>query len=110
MLRGETSPGEKWRDTDRLLMIALERYERSIHGPCGQPLIYSTDDDARSRYERHTAVCHACAVKEKADRAAAKSDVKPTPGQLSWVAPDKALRHAMEHPLPEQYGDTTPAI
>jgi hypothetical protein len=108
VLRGEIAPGDRWADTDRLLLMALERYERSIHAACGQPLQYSTDADAKGHYERHTQVCYACKVRDEADREAAKSEKPTPPGQVSWVSPDAAIRHAMEYPLPAQYG-TPPA-
>lgn len=107
-MRGEVEPGARWRDTDRLLFLALERYERSIH-KCGQPLQISTDQDAARRYELQAVTCHACAVLEEAERNAARGK-GPSPGRLLWVTPDQALRHAIEHPLPEQYGGIAPAI
>ena len=89
------------------LAKALEVYERGIHGRCGQPLQFSTDSDARGHYEPQSTICHACAALEASEKAA--SDGKqPRPGLVQWVTPDAALRHAMEYPLPAQYGEEPP--
>lgn len=108
VLRGERTPGEAWSREDALLLQALELYERGVHARCGQHLLFSADPDAARRYETHTTTCQACAALDRAERA---QDGKkpPPPGQVRWVAPDAAMYHAIENPLPAQHGDIIPA-
>lgn len=85
-----------WSDTDRVLALALDAYEQDMHGPCGQPLLFSTDPDARGHYKASTVTCYACEALEAA------SPENPRPGLLVSVAPDAALTYGMENPYPEQ--------
>lgn len=108
VLRGEVTPGSPWRDTDRLLALALEKHERGIHHRCGQPLQFSTDADASGHYDRNGIVCYACAALDRQERADAKNSTQAPPGRITWASPDAAVRHAMEYPLPDQYGEAPP--
>lgn len=104
MLRGEQPAPGTWRGTDRLLLLALEAYEQNVHGPCGQPMVWSGDPDAKGHYEEDAATCWACAVLEENARARESADVRDKPGVMRWVAPDQALAAAMQNPGPDQGG------
>lgn len=103
VFRGEQPAPGLWGETDRLLAQALRLYERDIHH-CGQPLVFSSDPDARNRYVTRTIICHACETLDAAEAAERDSSAGKVYGQVRFVEPDEALRYGMEHPNEDQGG------
>lgn len=58
--------GGPWTDTDRILAEALTVYERSLCADCGWDRRVAWDDDMDGWFEvDDTAVCQACAARER---------------------------------------------
>lgn len=96
-MRGLRRPGKRWTPVDWALTVALQAYEDDCCPGCGQPRTYGMDPDAHGRYHVQSATCHACTALERAhDKRGGRS---LPPGVKEYVAPDRALEHAMTYPI-----------
>ena len=64
-------------EQDKLMALALQQYEDSIHS-CGVPASKAFGDHNVGAVEWEETICHACAAKESA----AENDKNPYPGKL----------------------------
>ena len=71
MLRGDRLPGERWGETDSLLLQALTLYESMTCPGCGHPIWESMDAENTGRYIGEKFRCHACdAIAQVGDQVA----------------------------------------
>jgi len=80
VLLGFRADTGRWLEQDRVMALALQQYEDSIHS-CGVPSSIGFGDDNVGRVEWKETICHACEAKE-----AAHNDNKNNqyPGQLFY--------------------------
>lgn len=79
---GQREPGQRWTERDTLLATALQAYEDSLCGGCGQPLDESTHPDNEFGYGTDDPIrCHACTAIEQRREAVEKAKYR-LPGAL----------------------------
>ena len=61
-LRAGRKPG-RWTERDRLLAVALQVYEDSLHA-CGHPADWAFNEDSEGYFEVREHVCQACRARE----------------------------------------------
>lgn len=79
MLLGFREDNGRWLEQDRVMALALQQYEDSIHS-CGVPSSVAFGDHNVGRVEWAETICHACEAKE----AAFNDNKNPYPGQLFY--------------------------
>lgn len=67
-----------WSDQDKIMAVALQQYEDSVHSVCGVPASVAFGDDNVGRVEWVDSQCHACAAHEEAT----KNDNEKYPGKI----------------------------
>lgn len=77
-----------WTPQDKIMALALQEYEDSIHHSCGVPASIAFGDDNVERVEWKETMCHACASKESA----LNENKNRYPGQMwypTWDAEER---------------------
>lgn len=71
----------RWTERDRLMALALQQHEDSVHS-CGVPSSVAFGDDNVGRVEWQETICHACESRESAT----SNDKNPYPGKVFYPA------------------------
>jgi len=79
VLLGFREDNGRFVEQDKIMALALQQYEDSIHA-CGVPASKAFGDHNVGAVEWKTDICHACETKESAEN----DDKNPYPGKIRY--------------------------